>query len=84
MAKKNVMPNMIKIYENPEDAPVYPLGKGVPNIEKLNLKVAQDGTTGEGFSLRGRIWTPNQEGYLEAQKLYEKEQNKISTLTINE
>ena len=81
MAKKTIMPDMISVYKDPKDAPVYPLGKGVPDQDKLMIACSN---TGEGFSLEGRIWTPNQEGYKEAKELYEKEENKISTITINE
>ena len=83
MAQQTIIPEMISVYADPKDAPVYPLGKGVPNQDKMMVE-DECSNTGEGFSLEGRIWTPNQEGYEEAKATYEKEQNKISTLTINE
>ena len=83
MAKKTIINDMISVYTNPKDAPVYPLGKGVPDQDKMKIE-NECSNTGEGFSLGGRIWTPNQDGYEEAKELYEKEQKKISTITINE
>jgi len=81
MREKCLLPDMINIYNDASTAPVLPLGKGVPDQDKMK---AECSNSGEGFSLKGRIWTPNQDGYKGAKVLYEKEQKIISPTIINE
>tara|TARA_R110000824_G_scaffold226879_2_gene414644 strand:- start:88 stop:672 length:585 start_codon:yes stop_codon:yes gene_type:complete len=78
--ENDVIENAVKVYNNPDEAPKFPLGKGVPVQDSL----VHDGTSGVGFIYKGKIWSPNQDGYEGAKDLYEKDQKKISLNNINE